>query len=139
MPRLAISNRSCPGSTTMLIALNLHAGERQIRVNAEATTEAADGRAALGRRQGDRLGGRPVSFYVSQTGNRRSGRSAEIAIAFHAKRHDFGSGNRKFESSRPSHCRVSGHGGHMSQLIVDNSRTLGGGSQGLVIAGGIED
>ncbi|HUY24641.1 MAG TPA: hypothetical protein VMV09_04975 [Candidatus Saccharimonadales bacterium] len=26
----------------MLIALNLHAGERQIRVNAEATTEAAE-------------------------------------------------------------------------------------------------
>ena len=56
-----------------------------------------------------------------------SGAATDLGGGYPIRGHDSGSGNRRFESSRPSQCRVSGHRGHISHVIVDNSRPVRGG------------
>src|SRR5580658_7662774 len=70
--------------------------------------------------------GRPVHSETS-AGEWPSGKAA-----------DSGSANRRFESSLPSQCDVSGDGAHLSRDIVPDFWAAGGCAEGLVVARGIE-
>src|SRR5207302_2718744 len=45
---------------------------------------------------------------------------------------------RGFEARLPLFCDVSGHRRHMSHDIADDSRWPGGGSEGLIVTGGVD-